>query len=99
LYLKTEAPKLVRKLNHPIVNEREVSPLLKITGWHLHLQDYMKTKADVKNLCALVKVPSYKFTTGLGRLRDIVDAYMMDVRQKARDSPIGVKSLLMECPP
>jgi hypothetical protein len=98
VYLKTEVPKFVRTLNEPPTHVREIPPLLKITGWLDHLEDHIKTKNAIRNIRSLVNLPPSKQTTGLGRLRTIVQAYMKDITKKGQSSSLGVKCLLMECP-
>jgi hypothetical protein len=98
VYLKTEVPKFIKTINEPPTHVREVPPLLNVTGWHDHLASYTKTKADIQNIRTLVRLPPFKETTGLGRLHDITNKYMKDIRAKAHSSSIGIKCLLMECP-
>jgi hypothetical protein len=98
VYLKTEAPRFVKTLNEPPTHVREVPPLLNVTGWHQHLAEHIKSKVDVQNLRTLVRLPPFRETTGLGRLHDITDRYMKDIRAKAHGCSIGIKCLLMECP-
>ena len=98
VYLTTESTRFIKTLNPSPTHVREIPPLLKLTGWQEHLHPYIQTKADVQKLHALVRLPPFKETTGLARLRIIVDKYMRDVRAKAQACPIGIKCLLMQCP-
>jgi hypothetical protein len=98
VYLKTETSKFLETINEPPTHVREIPPLLNVTSWHIHLAEHIKTKEDIKSMCSLVKLPPFKETTGLARLREIVDKYMKDIRTMAHASSIGIKCLLMECP-
>jgi hypothetical protein len=98
VYLQKEVPKLVQTLNVPPTQVREISPLLKITGWQEHLQNHINTRIGVREVRSLVKLPPLRQKEGLGNLGAAVDAYMKDIRQKANLSSIGIKCLLMECP-
>lgn len=97
-YLQHQVPKFQSTLVVPPIHVRETPPMLQVTGWHLHLQEYTRTRASIECIRSLVQVPPLRQTQGLGRLRQIVFDYMTDIRTKAQNSSIGVKSLLMECP-
>ena len=98
-YLQQQVPKFQSTLICAPIHVRETPPLLQITGWHMHLREYITTRVDVETLRTLVQVtPPSKQKKGLGCLRDVSLDYMKDIRKKAQNSSIGIRSLLMECP-
>jgi Orsellinic acid/F9775 biosynthesis cluster protein D len=103
LYLRHQVPKYKTATAvtiPPPTHEREIPPLLQVTGWHLHLADYITSKPKIRELLELVQPPSVHDSNlaGLGQLRGLVWEYMVDVRTKAHNSTIGTRCLLMECP-
>lgn len=76
----------------------EVPPLLQITGWHHHLEEYVTDRAKLRELYVLMKLPSLKNNGPLGRLRSIVWLYMHSIRAYARSAPLSVRCILKEWP-
>lgn len=98
VYLQKQVPKFTSTLIGAPIRVHEIPPLLQVTGWHLHLADYIKTQASVKTLLSLVQPPFVKEPKRLDRLRDIAFDYMKEIRTMAQKSAIGIRCLLMECP-
>lgn len=100
IYLQHQVP-LFTENNYiaPATHPREIPPLLQVTGWHLHLQEYTEDKSKVEGVRKLMALPSLRNSSPLLlQLKESVFQYMAIVRDNARQSVIGVKRLLMECP-
>jgi Orsellinic acid/F9775 biosynthesis cluster protein D len=76
----------------------EVPPMLQLTQWHIHLQDYSKDYRTRGHLLSLVTLPTHILKKGLGHLGDIVTNYLKDIRAKAINTTVAMRCLLMECP-
>lgn len=100
IYLQKQVPQLnSTTMIASATHVREIPPLLQVTGWHLHLADYTQDKKEIEGLRKLMVLPSLRNSSPLlTRLKDIVFQYMLIVRDNARQSAIGIKRLLMECP-
>lgn len=97
-YLDTVAPVISKlELLNPPIHEHEIPPLLKVTQWNIHLQDFVKTKSKVALIYSLTKPPTSDTPYG-SRLATLINNYMCSIRQLAKDAHIEVKYLLIECP-
>lgn len=77
----------------------EVPMLLNTTHWHLHLADYIDTKTKVRNMRALMQLPTAQEKKGwLGVVQVLVVGYMRDIRALASKASLGIRCLLKECP-
>jgi hypothetical protein len=101
VYLRQCAPELDSlRILPPPLNPNEVPPLLKITQWHEHLKDYTTDRDSVRKLLELLRLPSSKQgepCLGLP-LRNTIESYMKNVRDKAHNASLGIRCLLKECP-
>lgn len=78
---------------------REIPPLLQVTNWHIHLQEYTADKNRLDGLRKLMSLPSLRNSPPLlVNLKESVFQYMVIIRDNAKQSAIGIKRLLMECP-
>lgn len=100
IYLQKQVPQFASsKLIVSAIHTREIPPLLQVTGWHLHLQEYTADKDKIDGLRTLMALPSLRNSSTLFvSLKQSVFQYMVIVRDNARQSAIGIKRLLMECP-
>ncbi|KAF8054082.1 hypothetical protein FPV67DRAFT_1442194, partial [Lyophyllum atratum] len=76
----------------------EVPPLLKLTGWHTHLEPHIADKIRIAAVRDLVKPMPPKDDSPLGRVAAAVDQYMTEICTQAQDSDINVRCCLMEYP-
>lgn len=100
-YLQQCTPEIdgLRILNPPL-NANEVPPLLKVTQWHEHLKGHTNDRDQVWKLLQLTKLPTPnggEQWIGL-LLRATIESYMKDVRDKAHNTSLGIRCLLIECP-
>jgi hypothetical protein len=99
IYITHEVPQLMKPpVLAAAMQPREVPPLLQITGWHHHLEDYMIDKPTLRALRSLMELPRLNETSPLGRLRNIVWLYMHTIRTHARSAPLAVRCILKEWP-
>lgn len=100
IYLQKQVPQFTSStMIASATHVREIPPLLQVTGWHLHLQDYTEDKDKIEGLRKLMALPSLRNSSPLFvSLKETVFQYMGIVRENARQSAIGIKHLLMECP-
>ena len=101
VYLKQHAPYIdALEILNPPLDHLEVPPLLVVTLWHTHLASYLGDRTKVALLRELVRLPTS--TTGeqwLGDcLRKTIEKYMKDAARNGNHAPLGVRSLLKECP-
>lgn len=80
------------------VSAKDTPPLLQVTGWHEHLQDYITDKRTLAKLKDLSSLPGVKDTSALGQLRPLVRAYLKDIRTKNKNSSLSVRCALMQYP-
>lgn len=76
----------------------EVPPLLKLTGWHTHLEAHIGDKIRIAAVRNLVKPMPPKDDSPLGRVAAVVDQYMTEICNQAEESDINVRCCLMEYP-
>lgn len=100
IYLQNHVPQFTRStIVSSATQAHEIPPLLQITSWHLHLSDYIHDKDKIQGLQKLMTLSSLRNSSLLFlRLKEEVFRYMVIVRENARQSAIGIKRLLMECP-
>lgn len=82
----------------PALTTLEIPPMLQVTQWHDHLQEYTKDSTKISNIRMLMQPPSQKEakSTWLGhRLSTLIWSYMEIIACKARKSPLKVRELLM----
>jgi hypothetical protein len=65
-----------------IEHDRDVPPLLTMTGWHLHLANFYESKADRESICNFVRLP--KETEDYGAVPKLVLLYFSVVRDDAQ---------------
>lgn len=84
----------------PASSDKEIPLLLKITGWHQHLESFLKTKAGVREIRLLVdtRITVLKFSWMGSRLRSTIIAYMKHVKRLCFEQPLQVRMLVMEYP-
>ncbi|KAK0472312.1 hypothetical protein IW261DRAFT_1343631, partial [Armillaria novae-zelandiae] len=99
IFLKTVNPALEAESYNvlPAPNQvREVPPLLRTTGWHLHLKNYITDRRTVSSLLTLVSIPPMTTGSFPAKLRALVQQYMEVVRDRSQASPLGVRALLID---
>ncbi|KAK0221251.1 hypothetical protein EDD85DRAFT_779483, partial [Armillaria nabsnona] len=99
IFLKTLSPILAEESHNilpPPDQVREVSPLLRTTGWHLHLKNYITDRRSVAALLTLIALPPMTQGSMPAKLRILVQKYMEVVRDRCQASPLGVRALLID---
>jgi hypothetical protein len=76
----------------------EVSPLLQVTQWHEHLELYMVDRKMRENLHSLIKINLKTTHPSIKNLPSVIWKYMQDVRDLAKNSPLGMRCMLQEYP-
>ena len=87
-YLRYEVPFFPPFPAAPPLDEHEVPPMLQLTQWHAHLKGHTEDYKTRGHLMSLISLPSRRATKGIGRLGDVVDSYLRDIRKKAQKSSI-----------
>lgn len=83
---------------NPAINSHEIPPLLKVTDWHNHLQEYCSDCSKRKKLMTLTTLPTRPSKTGLDSLGDLVLTYLKEIGKLSKKMTLNMKCLLMECP-
>jgi hypothetical protein len=76
----------------------EVSPLLQVTQWHEHLELYMVDRKMRVNLLNLVDLNPKMASLAINNVYSVVWKYMQDVRDLAKNTPLGMRCMLQEYP-
>jgi len=82
----------------PPISPMEVPPLLQETQWHSHLRSFTTSKAKIRALCRLTRLPTGKKAQDdpLGdTLRQVIVLYMRNIHKKGHDSPLDVRGILV----
>ena len=81
----------------PNLESRNYHPLIRMAGWHVHLEPYMKTTKDIGSLVNLCMSPQAKETT-LSKLQNYVIEYLSAGVTAANGSHYLVRRMLHHYP-
>lgn len=98
IYMRDEVSKFTPFPATLPTHPNEVPPLLQVTQWHVHLAAYTEDYRKRDALRSLVTLPSHSTPTGIGHLGDVAFEYLKEIRDKASQSTLAMRHLLMECP-
>ncbi|KLO03783.1 hypothetical protein SCHPADRAFT_948341, partial [Schizopora paradoxa] len=64
-------------------HNRDITPYLRHTRWHIHLEDYMEDLTEREALLTLIKRPKKDAGGVLGALQALIERYVREFREKA----------------
>ncbi|KAK0484092.1 hypothetical protein EDD18DRAFT_1361936 [Armillaria luteobubalina] len=99
IFLKTVNPALEEESYNVLPapdRVREVPPMLRTTGQHLHLKNYITDCCTVSSLLTLVAMPLMTAGSLPAKLHALVQQYMELVHDHSQASPLGVHALLID---